>query len=372
MTEWPLGQPPRMQHLNPFPFGYPSGRLRGSGRAPGFSSAFDTNHWSYLLWALLLAGAVGGMSCSRAGKSHPSAQSSPTPQPIVLDYRNGWQHLATGEQPVALIADFYDKEPELVARLNSLAVNDIPKAGRRLYIPPTNDRRRLREVLARIQGRPELVPDRPWRHKQAAPGAKRVIASKSADDGMKVKVAEAPDFDLSRSHSATKDSPSDAKRGQTRTAAVKKSTEPKRKRSGLFKKSSDRKRSSRSRRGAGPDFLWPVQGKVVTKFRDGWKNACHGIEITTRDGESVRAARAGRVLLAQEFISYGNLVVIDHGDGYATAYGYNRDVWVKEGDYVKDGQQIARVGSPYKTGDPMLFFQIRRNAKPVDPLKYLN
>ena len=77
------------------------------------------------------------------------------------------------------------------------------------------------------------------------------------------------------------------------------------------------------------------------------------------------------MLVAQEFVSYGKLIVIDHQDGFASAYGYNRDVMVKNGQVVKQGQQIATVGKLTQGQPAMLFFQIRRDAQPVDPLPYL-
>jgi len=284
----------------------------------------------------------------------------------VLDYRNGWQHPSDGKQSVAEIAHTYEREPELLAQLNSLSVNEIPTAGLRLYIPPTDDPKCLREVLVRIQGKPHLVPDQPWRHKPARPLKSRVAATpKTGDPGTKVKpkAREKPIFRLPGT--------------QYKTASV---TAAKLKKPDLLKfkipetsaRGARNKGRSRSLQGKGPRFLWPIRGDVRTKFREGWNKACHGIEIAPKAGErEVRAARSGKVLLAQDFISYGNLIVIDHGDGFATAYGYNRDVWVKEGDVVKRGQQIARAGSPDKNGKPLVFFQIRRNAKPVDPMDYL-
>ena len=104
----------------------------------------------------------------------------------------------------------------------------------------------------------------------------------------------------------------------------------------------------------------------------GWRNACHGIEIAADEGSAVNAARSGKVLMAEEFLSYGKLIVIDHGDGYASAYGYNKELLVRPGQHVRKGTRIARVGRQKSWSDSMLFFQIRRNASPVDPMIYLN
>ena len=117
---------------------------------------------------------------------------------------------------------------------------------------------------------------------------------------------------------------------------------------------------------------WPIQGTLITKFNSGWRQACHGIEIAAMVGTPVQASRAGRVLMAQDFLSYGKLIVIDHGDGFATAYGYNSELRVRAGDRVAAGQIISTVGTaPHYGPQGKLFFQVRRNGQPVDPLNYL-
>jgi septal ring factor EnvC (AmiA/AmiB activator) len=75
--------------------------------------------------------------------------------------------------------------------------------------------------------------------------------------------------------------------------------------------------------------------------------------------------------MAQSFMSYGNLIVIDHGDGYATAYGFNQQLFVRVGQTVRAGQRIASVGRPSQGSKSKLFFQVRRNALPIDPMQVL-
>jgi lipoprotein NlpD len=96
-----------------------------------------------------------------------------------------------------------------------------------------------------------------------------------------------------------------------------------------------------------------------------------GILLMGRLGQEVRAASAGRVVYAGTGIrGYGNLIIIKHGEVFLSAYAHNRDSLVREGQEVSLGQVIGKMGegSPQK---PALYFEIRRNGKPVDPLRYL-
>lgn len=114
----------------------------------------------------------------------------------------------------------------------------------------------------------------------------------------------------------------------------------------------------------------PANGKVVKKF-DRKRNDAKGIDIAGKLGDAVVAAADGRVVYSGNgLISYGNLVIIKHNKSYLSAYAYNRKLLVNEGDEVKSGQKIAEMGRKDKQS-PRLHFEIRKNGKPVDPLKYL-
>ena len=114
----------------------------------------------------------------------------------------------------------------------------------------------------------------------------------------------------------------------------------------------------------------PSKGKVVKKF-DRRRNDAKGVEFKGRQGDTIVASAAGKVVYSGNgLISYGNLVIIKHNNTYLSAYAYNRKLVVKEGDVVKAGQKIAEMGQKEKQR-PRLHFEIRKNGKPVDPLKYL-
>ena len=89
-------------------------------------------------------------------------------------------------------------------------------------------------------------------------------------------------------------------------------------------------------------------------------------------GEPVDAAAEGKVVYAGSGLrGYGNLVIIKHENNYLTAYAHNSKILVKEGEMVKRGQRIADMGDS-DAESVMLHFEVRRQGKPVDPMKFLN
>jgi len=115
-------------------------------------------------------------------------------------------------------------------------------------------------------------------------------------------------------------------------------------------------------------WQWPIAKKIVKTFS---QTGNKGINIKGRSGQKVRAAAAGKVVYSGDgLIGYGNLLIIKHNYLYLSAYANNRRLLVNEGQMVKKGQAIAEVG----TGNgkkPILHFEIRKNGKPVNPVKYL-
>jgi lipoprotein NlpD len=96
-----------------------------------------------------------------------------------------------------------------------------------------------------------------------------------------------------------------------------------------------------------------------------------GLGIAGRLGEPVLAAADGRVVYAGAGLrGYGNLVILKHNNTYLTAYAHNQALSVKEDQTVRKGQKIAEMGSS-DTDRVKLHFEVRRQGKPVDPIKYL-
>ena len=119
-----------------------------------------------------------------------------------------------------------------------------------------------------------------------------------------------------------------------------------------------------------PRWAWPTDGRIVTGFGSD-DGIASGIGIGGRDGQPVRAAAAGRVVYAGGgLIGYGQLVIIKHDETFLSAYGYNADLLVTQGQDVARGATIARMGQgPGR--QPRLHFEIRRNGVPVDPLLFV-
>lgn len=123
--------------------------------------------------------------------------------------------------------------------------------------------------------------------------------------------------------------------------------------------------------GSGPVYWrWPSTGKIIAKYSQG-KSVNQGIDLAGKKGDSVITAAPGTVVYAGSGLrGYGNLLIVKHSETYLSAYAHNRRLMVKEKDRVKAGQKIAEMGSS-GADRVKLHFEIRRNGKPVDPLKYL-
>lgn len=117
-------------------------------------------------------------------------------------------------------------------------------------------------------------------------------------------------------------------------------------------------------------WRWPAEGRLVRRFElDG--SGKKGIAIAGRQDSPVVAAAGGRVVYrGSGLVGYGRLIIVKHNNNYLSAYGHNQELLVNEGDQVRAGQVIARMGSS-GTKQVMLHFEIRRNGKPVDPLQLL-
>ncbi len=116
-------------------------------------------------------------------------------------------------------------------------------------------------------------------------------------------------------------------------------------------------------------WIWPTKGKPLNTFLASDLDR-RGIDIAGKLGQPVRAVADGRVVYSGNgLVGYGNLIIIEHSDTFLSAYAYCQERLVQEGNKVKAGKVVAKMGSRDNTAK--LHFEIRRNGKPVDPLKYL-
>lgn len=120
-------------------------------------------------------------------------------------------------------------------------------------------------------------------------------------------------------------------------------------------------------------LAWPLVGEVRRGFTPRSSADFHdGLDIKGAEGTAVRAAAAGKVVFAgPEPRQFGNLVVIEHGDGWATAYAFLSRVTVKKDEDVRAGERIGLVGHTGLAKGSELHFEVRRNRQPVDPAEEL-
>ncbi len=121
---------------------------------------------------------------------------------------------------------------------------------------------------------------------------------------------------------------------------------------------------------------WPAEGRIIYRFgrqrnADGTAILRNGIGIAAAAGSTVRAVAGGTVNFAQPYLGYGPSVILSHGGGNYTLYLYLSEISVTEGERVTLGQAIGRVGGSGTPEGPHLQFQIRINARAVDPLPWL-
>jgi murein hydrolase activator len=121
----------------------------------------------------------------------------------------------------------------------------------------------------------------------------------------------------------------------------------------------------------------PVAGKVVNKFgpyinrQFNITNFRSGIDIQAERGEPIRSVCLGRVIYADWFKGYGNMIIIDHGGSYYTVYANIEELFKSAGDEVQTGEVVATVGDTGSKIGPKLHFEIRHHGKPIDPLTWV-
>ena len=121
-------------------------------------------------------------------------------------------------------------------------------------------------------------------------------------------------------------------------------------------------------------LTWPVAGTLVHDFgqpRAGSGIRWNGVVLAAAPGREVRAVYHGRVAFADWLAGMGLLVIVDHGEGYMTLYGYNETILKNAGDWVAPGDVIATVGDSGGQSQPALYFELRRGANPVNPRQWI-
>jgi len=118
----------------------------------------------------------------------------------------------------------------------------------------------------------------------------------------------------------------------------------------------------------------PVRGELANRFgapRETGGTSWKGLFITARAGEEVRAVAPGRVVFADWMRGFGNLLIVDHGDAYMSLYGNNESLFKQVGDLIHGGEAVATVGNSGGNPNSGLYFEIRHQGRPLDPLGWI-
>ncbi len=117
-------------------------------------------------------------------------------------------------------------------------------------------------------------------------------------------------------------------------------------------------------------WQWPVEGRLVRRYNPEALGK-RGVSIAGQAGDTIKAAAAGDVVYSGSGLrGYGNLIIIKHNEQFLTAYGYNQELLVAEGERVAAGDAIARMGATAEYPGE-LHFEVRERGQPVNPAKYL-
>jgi len=235
------------------------------------------------------------------------------------------------------IADRYDSSVARVAELNKLSDQSRIYPGQTLRVPASSETREA--VLGEATNASE--------HNYAPPP--KPIDANKFNGGEDVAVRDLPPVDSM--HPAKRVASS-----TTSHAAATPPSQPAGQQESVEEASAGR-------------FAWPVTGQVISPFgtkANGERN--DGINIAAASGTPIHAAASGTVTYAgNELKGYGNLVLIQHDDGYVTAYAHAETVSVTRGDHVERGQVIGLAGETGDVDRPQLHFEIRRGVQPINP-----
>jgi septal ring factor EnvC (AmiA/AmiB activator) len=118
----------------------------------------------------------------------------------------------------------------------------------------------------------------------------------------------------------------------------------------------------------------PVVGELMNKFgtpREGGGVSWKGLFIRAPEGAEVRAVAGGTVAFADWLRGFGNLMIVDHGEGYMSLYSNNESLYKQAGDAVKTGETIATVGNSGGQESPGVYFELRHQSRPINPMTWI-
>lgn len=318
-----------------------------------------------LMVVLMLAGCAGTQGVAPVSNVEVPPQA--TPRPAVR------HHTVLAGETLSLIAQRYGYSYRELARWNDIAPPYLIYAGQRLIISPAAldaGRRSLSDNTRGDTGARAAATtgsnnsglaskDKPTfkasrEEVEESPNTGFVTVSPDTQAGV---AGPKPAVELppTNAESLSSDLPSEPASGATESKLA--TTPP------LASLESLGRRAGNS----GITWKWPAAGTLLENFSASSK----GLSIGGEEGQPIRAAAAGRVVYSGAgLIGRGEVVIIKHDKTWLSAYAHNKKRLVKEGDAVTAGQTVAEMGRT-GTDQMMLYFEIRKDGKPVDPLQYL-
>jgi murein DD-endopeptidase MepM/ murein hydrolase activator NlpD len=124
-------------------------------------------------------------------------------------------------------------------------------------------------------------------------------------------------------------------------------------------------------RAGGLRFVWPVKGRLTSRYGRRNGRPHQGIDLAADKGTPIRASEAGKVIHAGRLGAYGKVVIVKHAGHYRTVYAHANRVYVRKGQLVERGQRVAEVGATGRASGPHLHFELRHGETPRDPMLYL-
>lgn len=131
-----------------------------------------------------------------------------------------------------------------------------------------------------------------------------------------------------------------------------------------------KKAAAVTQKSSGSMFAWPVSGaRITSSFGHRWGRSHEGIDVV--GGSTIMAAASGRVVFAGQQSGYGNVVIVDHGNGYRTLYGHMSKISVGNGQSVGQGSKLGVMGNTGRSTGTHLHFEVQKNGVAQNPMKYL-
>ncbi len=239
------------------------------------------------------------------------------------------------------------------ALLNSDSLDEFIDRSSSLDFALSFDRR-VMEQLARIADQTRKARAQLARQHKAASGVRRSIAERASELAEVIETKQVAEDALSRKVAAYSDEVRALEREQQRILELIRS-----------RASHSIGRISRS------GFIWPFRGRITSPYGPRWGGFHTGVDIDCETGDRIVAAKGGRVIASEWGGGYGNMVIIDHGNGVSTLYAHNSRLYVSDGQRVSRGQRISACGETGHAYGDHLHFEVRINGEHTNPMRFL-